>query len=499
MHIPDPKALLGSAAAAFLAQPHKLLIGKDWVESRSGETLDVVDPATGKLIAQVQSADAADADLAVAAARVAFESGPWSLMTAAERGKYLWRLADILSSHAEELAQIESLDTGRPVFECQIVDVPGSVNMLQYMAGWAGKINGETMNVSMPGDFHTYTIREPIGVVAIIVPWNYPLELAVWRMAPALAAGCTVILKPAEQTPLSTIRLGQLVQEAGFPPGVINVLTGYGESVGAALSAHMDVDAISFTGSTATGKLVAQAAVASNLKRVFLELGGKSPAIVLEDADLDIAIPGVAGGIFFSAGQVCTASSRLFVHEKIFDKVVSGIANIARGLKLGHGLDPQTRLGPLVSSEQLTRVRGYLEQGRADGVEMLAGGNHVGGDGYFVEATVMANVSASMSVYREEIFGPVLCAMPFSGDIEEAARLANDTIYGLHASIWTQNLRNAHLLARRVKSGNVCINTHNFFDPAFPMGGYKQSGWGRAAGFAAIEHYTEMKGVVARL
>jgi phenylacetaldehyde dehydrogenase len=498
MHIPELNTLLSSAAAGFVAQQHRLLIGSEWVESRSGEMIDVLDPASGKLVTQVQSANAADVDLAVHAARTALEQGAWGKMTAPERGKYLWRLADLLESHTAELAQIESLDTGRPVFECTIVDVPGSVNMLQYMAGWASKINGETINVAMPGDFHTYSLREPVGVVAIIVPWNYPLELAVWRMAPALAAGCTVILKPAEQTPLSTIRLGQLVQAAGFPPGVINVLTGYGETAGAALAAHMDVDAISFTGSTETGKLVAAAAL-GNLKRVFLELGGKSPAIIFEDADLDAAIPGVAGSIFFSSGQVCTAGSRLFVHEKIFDKVVAGVADIARGLKLGHGLEATTQLGPLVSAEQLQCVSGYLQQGKADGVEMVTGGNSLGLDGYFVEPTVMTGVTSKMSVYREEIFGPVLCAVPFNGDFETAAALANDTIYGLHASVWTTNLRTAHIMAKLIKSGNVCINTHNFFDPAFPMGGYKQSGWGRAAGFEAIEHYTEVKGVVAKL
>jgi phenylacetaldehyde dehydrogenase len=498
MHIPELNTLLGSAAAGFIAQKHRMLIGSDWVESRSGEMIDVLDPASGKLVTQVQSANAADVDLAVHAARAALEHGAWGKMTAPERGKYLWKLADLLESRTAELAQIESLDTGRPVFECTIVDVPGSVNMLQYMAGWASKINGETISVSMPGDFHTYSLREPVGVVAIIVPWNYPLELAVWRMAPALAAGCTVILKPAEQTPLSTIRLGQLVQDAGFPPGVINVLTGYGETAGAALAAHMDVDAISFTGSTETGKLVAAAAL-GNLKRVFLELGGKSPAIIFEDADLESAIPGVAGSIFFSSGQVCTAGSRLFVHEKIFDKVVAGVADIARGLKLGHGLEAATQLGPLVSAEQLQRVSGYLQQGKADGVEMVTGGNSLGVEGYFVEPTVMTGVTSKMSVYREEIFGPVLCAVPFNGDLEVAAALANDTIYGLHASVWTTNLRTAHIMAKLIKSGNVCINTHNFFDPAFPMGGYKQSGWGRAAGFEAIEHYTEVKGVVAKL
>jgi phenylacetaldehyde dehydrogenase len=492
-------ALLGATAAAFLAEPHRNLIGETWRDAREGQTLPVIDPGTGGVLTAIPSSDASDVDDAVAAARQALEAGPWSRMTASDRGRLINRLAGLLGDHAEELAQIESLDTGRPIFECRIVDLPGSVAMLEYMAGWASKINGETMQLGVPGELHAYTTREPVGVVAVIVPWNYPLELAVWRTAPALAAGCTVVIKPAEQTSLSALRLGQFVQEAGFPPGVVNIVVGLGETVGAALASHPGVDAISFTGSTETGKAVLQAA-AGNLKRVFLELGGKSPAIVLADADLDLAIPGVAGSIFFSSGQVCTAGSRLLVDERIFDRVVEGVAKIAAGLKIGHGLDSTTQLGPLVSDVQLGRVMGYLEGGRRDGAQFVTGGTRVGEAGYFVGATVVTQTTPAMPIYAEEVFGPVLCAIPFkAGDLDAAVAAANDTVYGLHASIWTQNLKHAHQMAARIKSGNVCINTHNFFDPAFPMGGYKQSGWGRASGFAAIEHYTELKGIVARL
>ncbi len=491
---------LGPKAAEFLKRTHGNLIGGAWLASQSGETLEVIDPGLGQVVSKVASSGAADVDAAVIAARQALESGPWGRMTTTERSRLIWKLAQAIGDAAEELAQLESLDTGRPIYECRLVDIPGSVQMLEYMAGWASKINGETMQLGPPGALHAYTVREALGVIGVIVPWNYPLELAVWRTAPALAAGCTVVIKPAEQTSLTAIRLGELALEAGFPPGVINVVTGLGETAGAALSSHMDVDGVSFTGSTETGKAVIAASAASNMKRVFLELGGKSPAIVLADADLESAIPGVAGSIFFSSGQVCTAGSRLFVDERIFDRVVEGVAAHAKGLKVGHGLDPNTQLGPLVSDVQLARVLGFIEQGRQDGASYVTGGGRIGGAGYFVEPTVAVNTSPDMSIYRDEVFGPVLCAVPFKADdLDGVVAAANASIFGLHASIWTQNLRNAHQLAGRIKSGNVCVNTHNFFDPAFPMGGYKQSGWGRASGFAAIEHYTEVKGVVARL
>jgi phenylacetaldehyde dehydrogenase len=499
MDTPSPFDFLAAGAAAFARRTHGNLIGDNWVPAASGQTMAVTDPGTGDTVGQVAASAAADIDLAVAAARAALQTGPWSRMTGQARGRLMLKLAGLISDAAEELAQLESLDTGRALYECQLVDVPGSVNMLEYMAGWADKINGEAIPLGAPGDLHAYTTREPVGVVGIIVPWNYPLELAVWRMAPALAAGCTVILKPAEQTSLTTVRLGELVLQAGFPPGVVNVVTGLGETAGAALAAHPDVDAVSFTGSTETGRAIVHAA-AGNLKRVFLELGGKSPAIVLADADLDSTIPGVAGAIFFSSGQVCTAGSRLFVDARIFDRVVEGVAEYGRSLKIGHGLAPGTQLGPLVSEEQMQRVLGYVEGGRQAGAALASGGGRIGDRGYFVEPTVVTGTTPDMAIFREEVFGPVLCAVPFeAGNVESAIAAANASIYGLHASIWTTSLRSAHDLARRIKSGNVCINTHNFFDPAFPMGGYKQSGWGRASGFAAIEHYTEIKGVVARL
>jgi phenylacetaldehyde dehydrogenase len=497
MDADSPFELLSPKAAAFARKPHANLIGAAWKPPVSGETLEVIDPGSSDLVGNIPASTGADIDLAVKQARDALESGPWSRLTGQERGRLMWKLAALIGDNAEELAQLESLDTGRAIYECRLVDVPGSVNMLEYMAGWAGKINGETMPLGAPGDLHAYTTREPVGVVGIIVPWNYPLELAVWRMAPALAAGCTVILKPAEQTSLTTLRLGELVLEAGFPPGVVNVVTGLGETAGAALAAHPGVDAVSFTGSTETGKAVLHAA-AGNLKRVFLELGGKSPSIVLADADLQSTIPGVAGAIFFSSGQVCTAGSRLLVDRRIFDRVVEGVAAYGNSLKIGHGLRSDTQLGPLVSAAQLDRVLGYVESGRQDGAVMASGGARIGNRGYFVQPTVATGTTPDMAIYREEVFGPVLCAVPFD-DVEAAIATANDSIYGLHASIWTNSLRQAHDLARRIKSGNVCINTHNFFDPAFPMGGYKQSGWGRASGFAAIEHYTEIKGIVARL
>ncbi len=490
---------LGGDAAAFLARAHRNLIGDLWLEARSGGTMAVVDPGTGAVVGAVARSEAGDVDLAVSAARRALEQGPWSRMSGSDRGRLLNKLAGLVQDCGEQLAQLESLDTGRPIYECRLVDIPGSVSMLEYMAGWSNKINGEAIPLGAPGEIHAYSMREPVGVVAVIVPWNYPLELAVWRIAPALSAGCTVIIKPAEQTSLTALRLGELVLQAGFPPGVVNVVTGIGDEAGAALAAHHGVDAVSFTGSTEVGKLVVQAAT-GNLKRVFLELGGKSPCIVLADADLETAIPGVAAAIFFSSGQVCTAGSRLLVDERIFDRVVDGVARYAEALKIGHGLDPATRLGPLVSGAQRDRVVSYLESGRRDGARYVTGGARHGDAGYFVQPTIVTDTTPDMAIYREEVFGPVLCAAPFrADDVDMAVAAANDTVYGLHASVWTQNLRAAHQLAGRIKSGNVCINAHNFFDPAFPMGGYKQSGWGRAAGFPAIEHYTELKAVAARL
>jgi phenylacetaldehyde dehydrogenase len=405
----------------------------------------------------------------------------------------------LLESHADEIAELEALDNGKPMRDARNVDLPGSYEILRYMAGWATKINGETITVSAPGSWHAYTLREPVGVVGQVIPWNFPLMMAAWKIAPALAAGCTIVLKPAEQTPLTALRLGQLIQEAGFPDGVVNILTGFGETAGAALAAHPDVDKLAFTGSTEVGKLIVQAA-AGNLKKVSLELGGKSPAIVFPDADMDVAISGTSSAIFFNMGQCCTAGSRLYAHKRVFDRLMQGVADRAGQIRVGHGLDPETQLGPLVSDEQFKRVTGYLDAGRQQGAKVVTGGSRVGDQGYFVQPTVLTETKPEMSVIREEIFGPVVCAIPFDDDdLDRIARTANDTSYGLAASIWTRDLGIAHKLARRIKAGTVWINTHNFGDPALPFGGYKQSGWGREMGYEAIELYTEVKAVAAAL
>ncbi|MGY4802217.1 aldehyde dehydrogenase family protein [Teichococcus aerofrigidensis] len=489
---------LGAEARAFIARRHKLLIGGQWVDARSGKTFPVHDPANGQQIATVAEGGAEDIDAAVRAARKAFEDGPWPRMKPTERGKLVWKLAEVIERHAEELAQLESLDNGKPISDARAVDVPFSAELLRYMAGWCTKITGQQIPLSAPGEWHAYSIREPVGVVGQIIPWNFPFMMAAWKIAPALAAGCTIVLKPAEQTPLTAIRLGELIEEAGFPPGVVNVVTGDG-TPGAALAAHPDVDKVAFTGSTEVGKLIVKAA-AGNLKKVSLELGGKSPAVVFPDADLSVAIPGAATGIFFNIGQCCTAGSRLFVHERIFDRMMSGLAGEAGKWRIGHGLEPETRIGPLVSQEQFDRVSGYLAAGKQAGAEVVTGGERHGNEGYFIKPTVLAKTTPEMSVVKEEIFGPVVCAMPFNDDdLERIAREANNTAYGLAASIWTRDIGIAHRMARRIKAGSVWINVHNFNDVALPFGGYKQSGWGREMGYEAIELYTETKAVAAML
>ncbi len=490
---PEPSA----AVARFLKRGPRLLIGGEWVESKSRDTIGVIDPATGREIALVADANAEDVNRAVAAAREAFETGPWSEMLPAQRERLMWRLAELVDKHAEELAELESVDNGKTKFMASIIDVPGTSNYFRYMGGWATKISGETIRNSIGGipgaKFVTYTSREPVGVCAQIVPWNFPLAMAAWKLAPALAAGCTCVLKPAEQTPLSALRLGELVMEAGFPPGVVNIITGLGETAGAALVAHPGVDKIAFTGSTQVGKIINKSATDS-LKRVSLELGGKSPVVVFPDADVNAAIGGASNAIFFNHGQVCCAGSRLYAHRKVFDQMVEGISGAAKSIKLGPGLDPQTQMGPLVSKEQQDRVLSYIESGKSQGASVMVGGGAPSGAGYYVEPTVLVNVKPDMRVVREEIFGPVLVAQRFD-DVNEIAALANDTDFGLAASVWSRDLSTVHRIVPKIKAGTVWVNCHNFVDPNMPFGGYKQSGFGREHGRHGIEMYTEIKSV----
>jgi len=485
---------------AFLQQqPVKMLIGGQWVEATSGKTFETYNPSTGEVLARIAEGDAEDIKRAVAAARKAFESGPWPKLTPAQRGRLLWKLSDLIEQHAEELAQLETLDNGKPIKYSKAADIPLTVEHFRYFAGWATKIEGNTIPVSIPNMF-TYTLREPVGVVGQIIPWNFPIQMAAWKLAPALACGNTVILKPAEQTPLSALRLGELILEAGFPEGVVNIVPGFGETAGAALSAHPDVDKIAFTGSTEVGKKILQASV-GNLKRVTLELGGKSPNIIFPDADLKYAIRGALTAIFFNQGQVCTAGSRMFVHKSVYDQVVDGLSNMAKGMKIGHGIDPSTDLGPLVSQEQLERVTGYIETGKREGARAATGGARAEGEhltGYFVQPTVFDDVKDEMTIAREEIFGPVVVALPFE-DIEEVAARANKSIYGLAAGVWTSDVKKVHRMAAALKAGVVWANTYNQFDAAAPFGGYKQSGYGREMGHAVLDAYTQTKTVWVNL
>jgi phenylacetaldehyde dehydrogenase len=497
MNIAQP---ISADLQSYLATSRKLLINGELVDAVSGKSFPVYDPSTGQVMAHVAEADAADVDKAVKAARKAFEEGPWPRMTPSERGRILWKLADLIERQTEQFATLESLDNGKPLAVARVADVPLTVDMFRYMAGWATKITGTTIPISFPGEYLSFTLREPVGVVGQIIPWNFPLLMAAWKLAPALATGCTVVLKVAEQTPLTGLRLGELCQEAGLPEGVVNVLAGYGETAGAALAAHEDIDKVAFTGSTEVGKLIVKAA-AGNLKKVTLELGGKSPVIVLDDADVEQVIPGAAGAIFFNHGQCCCAGSRLMVHKKIFDKVVAGVADQAAHIKLGPGLDPLTQMGPLVSDEQFRRVTGYIRSGVEEGAEVVVGGKK-GSDngGYFVQPTVLTKTNPTMKVVREEIFGPVVCAQPITDeDLEAIAREANSTTYGLAASVWSRDISKANKLAKRVRAGTVWVNCHNVFDASLPFGGYKESGWGREMGEFVLNNYTEVKAVTTAL
>ncbi len=484
----------------FVTGQHRLLIDGDWVDSASGKTFETINPATEEHLADIAWGEAEDIDRAVRAARRAFADGsPWRKMSASARGRLIFKISELIEDNADELAALEALDNGKPVAVAKAADVALAADLFRYMAGWPTKIEGNTIPVSAVvtgGEFLGMTLKEPVGVVGQIIPWNFPLLMAAWKLGPVLAAGCTVVLKPAEQTPLSALRLGELMMEAGVPDGVVNIVTGFGDT-GAALAAHEDVDKVAFTGSTEVGKLIVEAAT-GNLKKVSLELGGKSPNVVFKDADMDLAIPGAANGIFFNHGQCCNAGSRLFVESDVYDEVVEGVAEQARNIKVGSGLDPETNMGPLVSDEQFEKVLGYLDQGREAGAEAYIGGSRVGNRGYFVEPTILTNTSPDMSVVREEIFGPVVTAIPFD-DPAQVLPDANDTNYGLAAGVFTRDISKAYKTAKRLRAGTVWVNCYHVFDAAIPFGGYKESGWGREMGHNVLDNYLETKSVVTAL
>jgi aldehyde dehydrogenase (NAD+) len=471
----------------------RLLIDGQWVDG--ARTFDTVNPATGEVLTRIAEASSADVDHAVAAARRAFEdrNGPWRKLSASERGRLLWKLADLVEKNIDELAELETLDNGKPIFESRYVDMPMVIDVLRYYAGLATKIHGETTNTFETA--FTYTLREPVGVVGLIVPWNFPLLLASWKLGPALACGNTVVFKPAEQTPLTALKMGELVGESGFPAGVVNILTG-GPETGKAIVAHPDIDKIAFTGSTAVGKEIMRGA-ADTLKRVTLELGGKSPNIVFADSEIDGAVKGAINGIFYGKGEVCNAGSRLFLERKVKDEFTEKLVARAAKMRPGDPLDPKTRLGAIVSQQQLQSVLGYIESGKKDGARLVSGGNQVavdGGRGFFIEPTVFADVTNDMTIAREEIFGPVLSILAFD-DVDEVIEQANNNPYGLAAAVWTRDVKRAHSVSRRLKAGTVWINTYGLMDAALPFGGYKSSGFGRELGTHAIEHYTELKTV----
>ena len=474
----------------------KLLIDGEWVDAVGGRTFEAINPATGDVIAHVAEGDEPDVDKAVKAARKAFESGPWQKMSASERGRLMFKLADLIEKHKEELAALETLDNGKPIRDSLNADLPLTIACYRYYAGWADKMHGKTIPIN--GPFFCYTKHEPIGVCGQIIPWNFPLLMQAWKWGPALAMGNTVVLKPAEQTPLTALYVGQLALEAGFPPGVVNIIPGMGPTAGGAIAKHMDVDKVAFTGSTEVGKLIMEAAAKSNLKRVSLELGGKSPNIVFADADADAAIQGAYFALFFNQGQCCCAGSRLYVEESIKDQFVEKLTGIAKSRRVGDPFDMKTHQGPQVSREQFDRVMNYIDIGNKQGAKLVTGGSRVGDRGFFIEPTVFDGVRDDMTIAQEEIFGPVMCVMPFK-DIDDVVQRANNSVYGLAAAVWTKDITKAHAIANRVRAGTVWVNCYDVFDAAAPFGGFKQSGIGRELGEYALEHYTEVKTVTVKL
>jgi aldehyde dehydrogenase (NAD+) len=476
--------------------PTKLLINGKWVNSTSGKTFPTVNPSTGDVITQVAESDAADVDKAVAAARAAFDKGPWRKMSASQRGRLMNKLADLVEKYADELAQLEALDNGKPAHIARAADVNLTMACYRYYAGWADKIQGKTIPVN--GRYFCYTKHEPVGVVGQIIPWNFPLLMQAWKLGPALAAGCTVVMKPAEQTPLTALRVGELIMEAGFPEGVVNILPGYGPTAGAAIARHFDVDKVAFTGSTEVGHLIMKAAAETNLKRVTLELGGKSPNIVFADADMDEAIEGSHQALFFNQGQCCCAGSRLFVEEKCYDEFVEKSVARAKKRMVGNPFDKTTEQGPQVDQDQFDKVMSYIDSGKQEKANLATGGKRVGDKGYFIEPTVFTDVRDDMKIAREEIFGPVMTILKFK-DMSEVVERANKTMYGLAAAVWTKDITKAHAIADGVRAGTVWVNCFDVFDAAAPFGGFKQSGIGRELGEYSLSNYSEIKTVTIKL